>query len=114
MAIARYENIEIYNVTNSIDVVGQQTTVNTLWFKTRATVKNPQNNLQITGDTRIYTDLLQLTLNYTPNTRTIFNSQNLYSIKWRDNFWRISNVMESNDRMNVIFMCYRNDPVVPV
>jgi hypothetical protein len=114
MAIARYENIDINHVTNSVDVYGQQTTSINKWFTTRARVQDVHNNLQITKDERIYTDLVKLVLNYTPNTRNIVDNQPLYSITWRGHDWRITDCFESNDRMNVTFLCYRNDPTVPV
>jgi hypothetical protein len=114
MAIARYENITVNNVTNSVDDLGQYTTNITKWFETRARVMDVHNNLQITKDERVYTDLVKLTLNYTPNTKNIVDNQPLYSITWRNHDWRITDCFESNDRMNVTFLCYRNDPVVPV
>ena len=42
--------------------------------------------------------------------KQIVDRQELYSITWRGNDWRITDVRESNDRMNVTFLCYRNDP----
>lgn len=114
MAIARYENITVNRVTNSTDDFGQQNTTITKWFDTRARVMDVHNNLNITSDTRFYTDLVKLVLNYTPNTREIVNNQNLYSIYWRGFDWRIQDCFETNDRMNVTFTCYRNDPSVPV
>ena len=83
MGIARFENLDINNVTNSIDDVGQQTTSTT-------------------------------TFNYTPNLKQIVDDQNLYSITWRNRDWRITDVRESNDRMTVLMLCYRNDPTIPV
>lgn len=114
MAIARYENIVVNNVTNAIDDIGQYTTTITPWFNTRARVADVHNNLQITANDRIYTDLVKLTVNYTPYTRRMVDNQPLYSITYRGNDWRITDCFESNDRMNVTFLCYRNDPVVPV
>jgi hypothetical protein len=114
MAIARYENITVNRVSNSVDSFGQQITTITKWFDTRARVADVHNNLQITKDTRIYTDYVKLTLNYTPNVREMVNNQDLYSIKYRSFNWRITDTFETNDRMNVTFMCYRNDPTVPV
>jgi hypothetical protein len=46
--------------------------------------------------------------------KTIVDNQHLYSITWRGHDWRIDNARESDDRMNIIFMCYRNDPVTAV
>ena len=114
MAIARYENIQVNNVTNSVDSFGQYTTTITPWFTTRARIQDVHNNLQINKETRIYTDLVKLVLNYTPYTRQMVDNQPLYSITYRGNDWRITDCYESNDRMNVTFLCYRNDPVVPV
>lgn len=114
MGIARYENIAVNNVTNGVNVYGEQTTTITKWFDTRARVNDVHNNLRIADRYRVYSDLVNLTLNYTPNTKEIVDNQNLYSITWRGLDWRITDVMESNDRMNVTFLCYRNDPTTPV
>ena len=114
MTIARYENFTINNLTFGTDSFGDYTTTITKWFDTRGRVKDVRNGVQITKDERVYTDLTTFTVNYTPNTRRIVDYQNLYSITWRGNDWRITDCLETNDRMNVIFMCYRNDPVVPV
>jgi hypothetical protein len=114
MAIARYENVIVNNVTNSVDDIGQYTTTITPWFNTRARVADVHNALQITANERIYTDLVKLTVNYTPYTRRMVDSQQLYSITYRNQDWRITDCYETNDRMNVTFLCYRNDPVVPV
>jgi hypothetical protein len=46
--------------------------------------------------------------------KKIVDDQNLYSITWRGKDWRIDNVRESDDRMNVIILCYRSDPVTAV
>jgi len=43
--------------------------------------------------------------------KTIADGQNNYSVTWRGNEWRITDVIESNDRMSVTLMCYRSDPV---
>lgn len=114
MAIARYEQVDINNVNNSVDDLGQYTTVLSKWFSTRARVQDVHNGLQINKDTRVYTDLVKLTMNYTPWTRRMVDSQQLYSITYRNVDWRITDCFESNDKMNITFLCYRNDPVVPV
>lgn len=114
MAITRYENIVVNNVTNSVNTYGEQTTTITKWFDTRAKVSDVANSLRIAERYRVYTDLVNLNLNYTPNTKAIVDNQDLYSITWRGFDWRITDVRESNDRMNVTLLCYRNDPVVPV
>jgi hypothetical protein len=114
MSIVRYENIDINNVTNSVNDIGEQTTTVTLWFTTRALVADVTNNLRISEKYRIYGDLINLTVNYTLNTKTIAINQQAYSITWREQEWRIADIRESNDRQKVTFMCYRNDPIVPV
>ena len=114
MSIARYENITINHVTNGTSTYGEQTTTITSWFATRARVKDVHNSLRISEKYRIYSDLTNLTCNYTPNTKEIVDNQDKYSITWRGLDWRITDCIESNDRMNVTFLCYRNDPTAPV
>jgi hypothetical protein len=114
MAITRYENIDINHVTNGVDDVGEYTTTITKWFGTRARVRDVHNSLRIAEKYRVYSDLVNLTVNYTPNTRLMVDRQENYSITWRGLDWRITDCMESDDRMNVTFLCYRNDPEAPV
>lgn len=112
--VKRYENVVINNVTNGVNSVGEYSTTITPWFETRGEVHDIANSLRIADKYRAYTDLLSITLNYTPNIRTIVDNQNLYSLTWRNKDWRISDVRESNDRQYATFMCYRNEPSVPV
>lgn len=114
MAIARYENVVINNVTNGTSQYGEQTTTITPWFTSRAQVKDVHNSLRISERYRVYSDLSQLTFNYTPNIKRIVDYQPLYSFYYRGFDWRITDVYESDDRMSVTFICYRNDPSVPV
>jgi hypothetical protein len=114
MAIARYENLTVQNVVTATDAYGQQVTTTTTWFETRARVQDVRNSLQINKDDRVYTDLVKFTMNYTPNMKQVVDYQNQYAINWRNAEWRITDVMESNDRMNVTLFCYRNDPTVSV
>lgn len=114
MAIARFENITINNLSFAQSSFGEQATTITKWFDTRARVHSVANHVRITDKYRVYSDIVEFTLNYTPNTRTIINNQNLYSIKWKNFDWRIDNVREADDRMTVKFLCVRNDPVVAV
>lgn len=114
MAIARFENLSINNLTFGQSTFGEQSTTQTLWFTTRGRVHAVANSVKITDKYRVYSDVVEFTLNYTPNTRTIIDSQNLYSITWRGFDWRIDNVREADDRMSVRFLCVRNDPVVAV
>lgn len=112
--VMRYENVVINNVTNGTNTVGEYTTTVVPWFETRGLVHDIANSLRISEKYRVYTDLLSITLNYTPNIRTIVDNQEAYSLTWRNKDWRISDVRESDDRQRATFMCYRNDPVVPV
>ena len=112
MAIARFENITVKNLTFGKSSFGEQTTTTADWFETRARVSSVSNNVKISEKYRVYADIVNFTLNYTPNTRTIVNNQN--SINYRNFDWRIDAVRETDDRMNVILTCVRNDPVVAV
>jgi hypothetical protein len=114
MAIARFENIKVNNLTFGRSDFGEQSTTQTLWFETRARVADVANSLKIADKYRLYQDMVTFTLNYTRNMKTIVASQHLYSITYRNNDWRIDNARESDDRMTVMFTCYRNDPVTAV
>lgn len=110
MGIKRYENLTVNNVVNDVDGVGQYTTTLTRWFATRGLIADVNNSLRISDKYRVYQDLVNITLNYTPNVKQIVDNQNLYAINWRGQDWRITDVRESNDRMKVTLLCYRNDP----
>ena len=114
MPIVRYENLTVNNVTNGVNSVGEYTTTITPWFETRGLVHDIANTLRISERYRAYSDLVSITLNYTPNTKEMVDNQNLYSITWRNQEWRITDCRESNDRQKATFICFRNDPVVPV
>ena len=114
MGIRRYENIVVNTVTNGVNALGEYTTTITKWFDTRAVVADVSNTVRISERYRVYSDLVSLTLNYTPNTKEIVDKQDDYSITWRNYDWRITDVREANDRMSVTLMCYRNDPDTPV
>lgn len=114
MTIRRFENISVNNLTFGKNGFGEQTTTQAEWFKTRAEVHDVANNVKISEKYRLYQDLVNFTIRYTPNAQQIVNSQNLYSITWRGNYYRITDVRESNDRMSVKMMCYRSDPVTAV
>lgn len=112
--VKRYENITVKNVVNSKNSLGEQTTTTTTWFETRALVSDVANSLRISDKYRVYADLTNFLLNYTPNTKTMVDNQNLYAIYWRGKEWRITDCRETNDRQFVTFICYRSDPVAPV
>lgn len=114
MAIARFENIRVNQLTFGASSFGEQSTTITKWFDTRARVHSVSNHVRISDKYRVYSDIVEFTLNYTLNTRTIVDSQNLYSINWKNFDWRIDSVRESDDRMTVKLLCVRNDPVVAV
>jgi hypothetical protein len=114
MAIARFENITVNNLTFGKSSFGEQSTTQTLWFATRARVHSVANSVRIADKYRVYSDIVEFTLNYTPNTKSIVDNQNAYSINWKNFDWRIDNVRESDDRMTVKLLCVRNDPVVAV
>jgi hypothetical protein len=114
MGIARYENVTINNVTNGTDSLGEYTTTITPWFTSRAIVKDVKNSLRIAERYRVYQDLVNLTFNYTPNVKQLVDDQDLFSITWREQEWRITDVFESDDRMSITFLCYYNAPNTPV
>jgi hypothetical protein len=114
MAIARFENIKINNLTFGKSDFGEQSTTIALWFETRARVASVANSLKIADKYRLYQDLINFTLNFTPNMKEIVENSHLYSITYRGKDWRIDNARESDDRMTVMFMCYRSDPVTAV
>lgn len=114
MAIARFENISVNNLSFGLSAFGEQSTTQTLWFQTRARVHSVANHVRINEKYRVYSDVVNFTLNYTPNLKTIIDNQNAYSITWRGFDWRIDNVREADDRMTAMLLCVRNDPVVAV
>lgn len=110
MAIARYDNVDVNNLTFGTDAYGEYTTTTTKWFTTRPLIKDVRNSVAITERYRIYQDLIAMTFNFTPWMRRIVDSQEAYSITWRGEEWRITDCIESNDKMSVTLMCYRSDP----
>ena len=114
MPIVRYENLTVNDVTNGINSVGEYTTTITKWFDTRGLVHDVSNAMRISERYRAYTDLVSITLNYTSNIKKMVDDQDLYSITWRGKEWRITDCRESNDRQKATFICFRNDPAVPV
>lgn len=114
MAIRRYENIDVNNLTFGKSGFGEQSTTQTKWFATRAEVSDVANSLRISEKYRLYQDLVNFTIRYTPNAKEIVDNQNLYSITWRGHDWRITDARESNDRMSVKLLCFRSDPVTAV
>jgi hypothetical protein len=56
----------------------------------------------------------QLVIDGLKNQKEIADNQNLYSILWRGDDWRITDIRQSNDKMKVTYLCYRNDPTTTV
>jgi hypothetical protein len=112
--VKRYENIAVNTLSFGKSDFGEQSTTQTLWFGTRALVHSVANNVRIADKYRVYSDIVQMTLNYTPNIKLIIDNQNAYSITWRGFDWRIDNVREDDDRQHATIMCVRNDPVTAV
>lgn len=110
MAIARFENVDVNNLTFGINAFGEYTTTTTKWFTGRPLVAEVRNSVAITERYRIYSDLISFKFNFTANMKMIVDKQNLYSITYRGNEWRITDAIENNDRMSIMLMCYRSDP----
>ena len=75
MAITRYENVDINNVTNGTDAVGEYTTTIAKWFTSRALIADVANSVRISERYRVYQDLVNLTFNYTPNIKDIVDKK---------------------------------------
>jgi len=114
MTIQRYEPVDVYTLTFGVDTLGQQSTTQTLKFKGMAIINDVSNSVAITERYRVYADLVEFKFNYTRWMKDIVDNQNLYSLKYRGNDWRIVGAIETNDRQHVILHCYRNDPQVTV
>ena len=112
--VARYENVEINNLTFGASDFGEQNTVQTKWFKTRAKVASVANVLKISDRYRLYQDMINFTFNYTLNMKTISNNQDQYSVTYLNKNWRIDSIRQSDDRMTVMFLCYHSDPITAV
>jgi hypothetical protein len=114
MAISRYENVDVNNLTFTTSDLGENVTTITKWFTGRPLVQDVKNSLQISNDTRIYQDLTRFVFNYTPWMQQVVLKQDKYSITYRGSDWRITDCIEANDKMSVTLLCYRNDPVTKV
>lgn len=110
MAISRYEQVSVNNLTFGVNAFGEYTTTTVVWFLGRPLVAEVRNSVAITERYRIYSDLITFKFSNTPNMKIIADAQNNYSITYRGNEWRITDVIENNDKMSVMLMCYRSDP----
>ena len=114
MTIARFEPVDVYDLSFGVDDLGQQSTSKSLKFKGMAVVSEVANSVAVTEKYRVYADLVEFKFNYTRWMRDIVDNQNLYSLIYRNQDWRIAGAIETNDRQHVVLRCYRNDPVVTV
>lgn len=114
MSITRYENLAIKQIASTVSDIGEQTTTATTWFETRGLVHAVANSLRITDKYRVYSDVVQITVNYSPNMKTVVDDQDHYSISWRGFDWRIAEVRETDDRLKTILICHRNDPTTAI
>jgi hypothetical protein len=114
MAIARFENVDVNTLTFGVNAFGEGSTTITRKFTGRPLVQDVKNSVAITERYRVYQDLISMKFNYTPWMKDIVDNQNLYSITWRGKDWRITDCVESNDRMSITLMCYRSDPATKV
>ena len=112
--VLRVDQITINNLSFGITNLGEQTTRETPWFQTRAKTKSVHNRIKTLERFRQYDNMIEFTVNYTPNMRTISDDQEHYSITFRNMPWRIAEVYEHDDRQWVTFTCYRNEPSVAV
>lgn len=114
MGIARFEKVDVNTLEQTVSAVGEQSMTATKWFTTRAKVSDVKNNVRISDRYRVYSDLANFEFNFTPNILTVAKNQPNYSLTYRGQDWRVTDVMESNDRMKITLVCYRSDPQVTV
>lgn len=114
MGIARFENVDICLVGTTKNSLGEQITTITKQFSTCAKISDVANGLTISEKYRLYADLVHLTFNYTPAIKAVVDNQQNYSLVWRTQDWRITDVKEASDRMTVTVLAYRNETGAPV
>jgi len=106
MAITKFETVEVNDLSFATSSYGETQTTKTLKFTSRPLISEVRANVATSEKFRIYSDLVQMKFNYTPNTRDIVDNDNLYSITYDSSI--------SNDRMSVTLICYFNKPSVDV
>lgn len=114
MGIARFETVNVNKLIFGVSSYGEQATTITKWFTTRARVSDVKANLRISDAYRVYSDMVNLQFQYTPHMQTVADNQPNYSITYRNQDWRVTDAFESDDRMKITLVCYRNDPSVRV
>ena len=109
--VAKYETVQCNLISRQPNVAGSNVASYLPFFKSRGLIEDVKDSLRLQKEGhRIYDDYLRVTLNYTPNTRAIWNNQENYCFVWRTKTWRIIDAVESNDRMKMSFYCYQSDP----
>ncbi len=114
MGIARFEDVSVYDLSFAVSNFGETQTTETLKFTSRPKVQQVKNSLLISERYRVYSGLINFTFNFTPATRDMADNQDKYSVKWRGKDYRIDSATESDDRMQITFLCYHNDPATNV
>ncbi len=112
--IERFETISINTLSFTKSAFGEQGTVETLWFKTRAKVHEVNSSVKIEDKYRGYGDITQFQVNYSPNMKAVVNDPGNYSISYDGMSWRIEDSKSDNSRQHVMLLCFRNDPSTAV
>lgn len=114
MSIARFEPVTIQAATRSVDVSGEASTVLNNLFMTQGRIRDVKNSLKLNELYRLYADYVNIQMNFTPLTLDIVENQENYALFWRERSWRIVDAVESDDRMDVTFLCYFAKPGIKV
>ncbi|MFZ2736630.1 MAG: hypothetical protein WBI20_14875 [Burkholderiaceae bacterium] len=114
MGVTRTETLTINRLSAGLSAFGEQSTTETTWFETRARVSETSNSVKGSEKYRLYSKLMNFTLNYTPNMKQVVTRQDEYALSWAGKSWRIVETRETIDRMSVILLCARHDPQVAV
>lgn len=114
MSITRFEPVTVQAVARSIDANGEAVSTLTTVFLTQGRIRDVKNSLKLNELYRLYGDWVNIQMNVTPNTLAIVEAQENFSLQWRDRSWRIVDTVESDDRMDVTFLCYFAKPGIKV
>jgi hypothetical protein len=114
MGIAQFENVQVSLLSFATSAAGEQTTAMTDFFRTRATVENITNSMRISEKYRLYSSVLKMTFNFSPNMKTVVRHHEQYSIGYRSQDWRIAEAREADDRMTVSLFLYTQTPTAAV
>jgi hypothetical protein len=114
MGVAQFENVQVSTLSFSTSSSGEQSTAKTDFFKTRATVENITNSMRISEKYRLYSSVVKMTFNFSPNMKTVVRHHEQYSIAYRSQDWRIAEAREADDRMTVSLFLYTQTPSAAV